>query len=133
MWWKDYLPEFFSIIIKGFVLKEIVNPNKIFLTGYSAGGDGIYHLGPMLADWLAGAAMMAGHPNGVELYNVRNIAFSIQVGGQDAAYNRNELARNYIKTMNELEAKYGGFSAKYCHVFDDCSHWMNKKDANMFN
>jgi len=56
----------------------------------------------MLADWLAGAAMMAGHPNGVELFNVRNIAFSIQVGGKDAAYNRNELARNYIKTMNEL-------------------------------
>jgi poly(3-hydroxybutyrate) depolymerase len=72
------------------VLKEIVNPNKIFMTGYSAGGDGIYHLGPMLADWLAGAGMMAGHPNGVELYNVRNIAFSIQVGGKDSAYNRNQ-------------------------------------------
>jgi hypothetical protein len=44
----------------------------------------------MIADWLAGAAMMAGHPNNVELYNVRNISFSIQVGGKDAAYNRNE-------------------------------------------
>ena len=41
----------------------MVNPNKVFMSGYSAGGDGTYHLGPMLADWWAGAAMMAGHPN----------------------------------------------------------------------
>lgn len=103
------------------------------MTGYSAGGDGIYHLGPMLADWLAGAGMMAGHPNGVELYNVRNIAFSIQVGGKDSAYNRNQQALNYIRTMQELSSKYGGFNCKYCNVFDDCEHWMNRKDANIFN
>lgn len=67
MWWKSYLPPFFDIIIKAFVLKDIVNPNKIFISGYSAGGDGIYHLAPMMADWVAGAAMMAGHPNSVEI------------------------------------------------------------------
>lgn len=71
----------------------------------------------MMADDLAGAAMMAGHPNGVEVYNVRNIAFSVQVGGQDSAYNRNNLARQYIRTMEELRQKYGGFSTKYCNVF----------------
>ena len=65
MWWKAYLPSFFDIIIKAFVLKGIANPNKVFISGYSAGGDGIYHLASMMADWLAGAAMMAGHPNGV--------------------------------------------------------------------
>ena len=65
MWWKPYLPNFLSIIIKGFVSNDIVNPNKVFITGYSAGGDGVYNLGPMLADWWAGAAMMAGHPNHV--------------------------------------------------------------------
>ena len=61
------MPPFFDIIIKAFVLKDIVNPNKIFISGYSAGGDGIYHLAPMMADWVAGAAMMAGHPNSVEI------------------------------------------------------------------
>jgi poly(3-hydroxybutyrate) depolymerase len=45
----------------------MVNPNKIFITGYSAGGDGVYHLASMVADWWAGAAMMAGHPNNTEL------------------------------------------------------------------
>jgi hypothetical protein len=33
-----------------------------------------------MADYFAGAAMMAGHPNGAYLNNVRNIPFSIQVG-----------------------------------------------------
>jgi poly(3-hydroxybutyrate) depolymerase len=65
MWFKDYLPDFFNIVIKGFVLTGLVNPNKVFISGYSAGGDGTYHLTPMLADWFAGGAMMAGHPNGV--------------------------------------------------------------------
>ena len=67
MWWRDYLEDFFSIIIRGFVFNQLVNPNKVFITGYSAGGDGVYHLAPRMADWLAGAAMMAGHPNHVEL------------------------------------------------------------------
>jgi len=35
---------------------------------------------PRLVDYLAGAAMMAGHPNGIHSINLRNIAFSIQVG-----------------------------------------------------
>lgn len=65
MWFKAYLVEFFNIVIKGFVLTGLVDPNKVFISGYSAGGDGTYHMTPMMADSWAGAAMMAGHPNGV--------------------------------------------------------------------
>ena len=48
----------------------------------------MYHLAPRMADHLAGAAMMAGHPNGINFMNIRNIGFSIQVGEKDGAYNR---------------------------------------------
>ncbi len=89
-------------IFRGFILSGEVDANKIFLTGYSAGGDGIYHMAPMMADYLAGAAMMAGHPNDSDLDNLRNIAFSIQVGGDDSAYDRNSHAQNYINKMKEL-------------------------------
>ena len=65
MWFQGYLPDIYNIVIKGFVLSGLVNPNKVFISGYSAGGDGAYHLASMMADSLAGAAMMAGHPNGV--------------------------------------------------------------------
>jgi poly(3-hydroxybutyrate) depolymerase len=59
---------------------DMIDTNRVFITGYSAGGDGIYHLASMMADVLSGAAMMAGHPNRAEVYNLRNLAFSVQVG-----------------------------------------------------
>ena len=57
-------------------------------------------MAPRMADYLAGAAMMAGHPNGINLMNVRNIAFSLQVGANDSAYNRNQECIKYINTLN---------------------------------
>lgn len=63
MWFKDYLEDFILEITHAFVINDLVDPNRVFLTGYSAGGDGVYHLAPRMADFLAGAAMMAGHPN----------------------------------------------------------------------
>lgn len=80
MWWKSYVEQFLTAVIRAFVVTGLADPDKVFVSGYSAGGDGVYHLGPMLADWLAGAAMMAGHPNHSEMENVRNMPFSIQCG-----------------------------------------------------
>jgi poly(3-hydroxybutyrate) depolymerase len=81
MWWKDYMVKIIGIITQCFSILDMINQNKVFISGYSAGGDGIYHLAGMMADSLAGAAMMAGHPNNAEICNLRNITFSIQVGG----------------------------------------------------
>ena len=64
MWWKSYLVDFFSTVIRAFVINKVVDVNRVYVTGFSAGGDGIYHLGPMMADVWAGACMMSGHPNG---------------------------------------------------------------------
>ena len=44
------------------VINEDVNPNKVYLLGYSAGGDGVYQLAPRMADRWAAAAMMADSP-----------------------------------------------------------------------
>ena len=62
------------------VLFENVNPNRVYVIGYSAGGDGIYQIGPRMADRWAGAAMIAGHPNGAPPDNLRNTAFTLHVG-----------------------------------------------------
>jgi predicted peptidase len=65
----------------------------VYILGYSAGGDGIYYLGPRLADYLAAASMMAGHPNNASPLNLRNIGFSIYMGENDSAYDRNIVAK----------------------------------------
>lgn len=93
MWRKPYMEDFLYGITHAFTTTNLVNPNKVFLTGYSAGGDGVYHMAPRMADHFAGAAMMAGHPNKVDLVNIRNLPFSIVVGGKDTPYNRNVLAQ----------------------------------------
>ena len=79
-----------------FTALGFIDNNRVFITGYSAGGDGVYHLGGMMADYLAGAAMMAGHPNNASIWNLRNIAFSVQVGGLDHAYDRSNWCKAYI-------------------------------------
>lgn len=80
MWWKHYIPDVLTIIIQCFSILNMIDTNKVFVTGYSAGGDGIYHVASMMADLLAGAAMMAGHPNRAPIYNMRNLTFAIHVG-----------------------------------------------------
>ena len=57
-------------------------------------------MAPRMADHFASAAMMAGHPNNVDLHNIRNLPFSIQVGGKDTPYNRNILAQKYIDKID---------------------------------
>ena len=54
-------------MIKAFVLKGDVDANKIYLTGSKEGGDAVYQLSPMHADWWAGANTASGHPNGVAI------------------------------------------------------------------
>ena len=77
------------------IAKYNVNPNKIFLLGYSAGGDGVYQLAPRMADRFAAASMSAGHPNDASPLGLRNIGFSIHMGNNDSAYNRNLVAEEW--------------------------------------
>lgn len=125
MWFKEYMEDFILEIIRAFVLNDLVDINKVFLTGYSAGGDGVYHLASRMADHLAGAAMMAGHPNGAHFTNLRNIRFSIQVGGKDHAYNRANEGIKCSRMMAQLRQNYGGYQNQ-CKVMANKGHWMDK-------
>ena len=85
------------------ILFEDVNPNQVYIMGYSAGGDGVYQLAPRMADQLAAAAMMAGHPNNASPLGLRNIGFTLHMGGQDKAYNRNGIARQWKQKLADLQ------------------------------
>jgi hypothetical protein len=131
MWFKDYMEDFMLEIIRAFCLNGLADINKVFISGYSAGGDGVYHMGPRMADHLAGAAVMAGHPNGAHLLNLRNIPFSIQVGERDNAYNRANEAIKYSGMLAQLEQNYGGFEHQ-CKIMSGKPHWMDKQDTIIF-
>ena len=74
-----------------------LDPNKVYLMGYSAGGDGVYQLAPRMADRFAAAAMMAGHPNETSPLGLRNLPFTIHMGENDTPYKRNKVAAEWKK------------------------------------
>ncbi|MGM9551502.1 MAG: LamG-like jellyroll fold domain-containing protein [Clostridia bacterium] len=77
-----------------------INPDRIYLVGYSAGGDGVYQITARMADFFAAANMSAGHPNGVDLTNVKNMPLYLQCGELDDSYGRNEETVKYGENEN---------------------------------
>lgn len=77
-----------------------INPNRVYLVGYSAGGDGVYQISARMADYFAAANMSAGHPNGVDLTNVKNMPLYLQCGENDTAYDRNKVTEEYGENEN---------------------------------
>lgn len=129
MWFRPHLDTLFKMIIQGAIAELDVNPNKVYLLGYSAGGDGAYRMAPRLADHWAAASMMAGHPGEASPINLRNTPFMVWMGENDSAYTRNALAIEYGKRMDSLrKADTRGYIHE-TNIVQGCGHWMNRIDT----
>ncbi len=130
MWHQDHIDLMFDRIIEDAILFEGVNPNRVYLMGYSAGGDGVYQLAPRMADRFAAASMMAGHPNEASPLGLRNLPFAIHVGEKDAAFNRNTIAAEWGTKLDELaKADPKGYT-HHVEVHPGKPHWMDREDAS---
>ena len=128
LWHEAHIDDLFDRLIANFVMERGVNPDRIYLMGYSAGGDGVYQLAPRMADRFAAAAMMAGHPNDASPLGLRNLPFMIFAGGDDAAYDRNKVAAEWGDKLAKLrEGDAGGYENKVT-VYEGLGHWMNGRD-----
>lgn len=129
LWHEGHIDVLFDQLISDMIVFENVNPDRVYLMGYSAGGDGVYQLAPRIADRLASAAMMAGHPNEARPEGLRNIGFTIHMGANDSAYNRNRIAAEWGRKLDALQA---ADPKGYIHetiIHPDKGHWMNLQDA----
>lgn len=133
-------------IIENMIAFGEVDPNRVYILGYSAGGDAAYQIPARMPDRWAAAGMSAGHPNGVPPDNYAALAFLIQVGEKDSAYKRNQVAAEYGVKLKKLAADNPGLyrHAAYIHkgrshgimdhgpagtkqkVFADPSAWLEK-------
>lgn len=139
-------------LIEDMVLFEGVDPNRVYLLGFSAGGDGVYQVVPRMADRFAAANMSAGHHNWIGFENLYNTPFVIQVGELDSLYSRNTVAAENYLTLKKLNQKYGGGYATdvfihsgYYHngwpdnnarrvlgtVVSDPAKWLNKEPTSV--
>eukprot|EP00567_Pseudictyota_dubia_P002876 CAMPEP_0197449326 /NCGR_PEP_ID=MMETSP1175-20131217/21017_1 /TAXON_ID=1003142 /ORGANISM="Triceratium dubium, Strain CCMP147" /LENGTH=384 /DNA_ID=CAMNT_0042981421 /DNA_START=180 /DNA_END=1334 /DNA_ORIENTATION=+ len=129
LWHQGHIDGFFDRIIENMIVFEDVDPNKVYLMGYSAGGDGVYHLAARMADRWAGAAMMAGHPNDAQPDSLRNTSFTIHVGGKDSGYDRNKVALSWKSRLSNLQNEDPGGYDHWVELYEDKGHWLDFKDA----
>jgi dienelactone hydrolase len=129
LWHEGHIDPMFQRLIENHIALRGVSPDKIYLMGYSAGGDGVWQLAPRMADRFAAAAMMAGHPNEAQLFGLRNLPFAIFMGANDAAHNRNGVAVAKSAEMAELQKADPGGYVHMSRIYEGLPHWMNRKDA----
>ena len=130
MWHQDHIDRIFNRLIQNMIAKYNVNPNKIFLLGYSAGGDGVYQLAPRMADRFAAASMSAGHPNDASPLALRNIGFSIHMGKNDSAYNRNNVAEEWKVQLEDLKSQDMGGYENFVKIYEGRGHQISHAKEN---
>ena len=114
--------ELYDRLITYMILCHDVDPNRVYLLGFSAGGDGVFQVTPRMADRWAAANMSSGHPNGVSMVNLYHVPFVIQVGEHDTAYNRNRVGAEYGVKLDELQQKHPDGYVHECWVHQDKGH-----------
>ncbi|MCK0156598.1 dienelactone hydrolase family protein [Cellulophaga sp. F20128] len=129
LWHENHIDDFLEQLIKNAIIMEGVNPNKVYIMGYSAGGDGVFQLAPRMADYWAAAAMMAGHPGDASILSLRNLPFAIYMGGKDGAYQRNEHAATWGAKLDSVQKIEPGHYIHDVQIYPEMPHWMSKKDT----
>lgn len=129
LWHEAHIDPLFDRLIADYVALRGVNPDRVYVMGYSAGGDGVWQIGPRMADRWAAAAMMAGHPNNASLLSLRNLPFAVFVGGSDTAYGRNHAVAERILELDRLRTADPGGYEHFGRIYPGLPHWMDRKDA----
>ena len=97
-------------LIEAMIVLHNADPDRVYLLGFSAGGDGVYQVSPRLADRFAAVNMSSGHPNDVSLLNLANCPICLQAGirdwyDEDAM--RSVRAAEFDETLSGFREKYG--------------------------
>lgn len=120
--WEDETFPAITRLVENYIILKNVNPNKVYLMGFSAGGDGTYALSERIPFLFAACSPQAGHPNGVSTINISNLPMYCAVGELDKAYDRNTLAPTYYKQIIAQNGKYCGNYIAKCEVVGNSPH-----------
>lgn len=132
LWHQAHIDPMFERLIENMIVFEGVDPNRVYITGYSAGGDGVYQLAPRMAYRFAAAGMMAGHPNETKPDGLRNIGFALHVGGDDAAYDRNKVGTKWKQQLEDLQKTDPDGYAHQAVIHSGKGHWMDRQETMAF-
>lgn len=129
LWHEPHIDPLLERLIEDMVALRGVDPNRVYLLGYSAGGNGVYHLAPRMADRFAAAATMAGYPTGAPQASLRNLPFAILVGRHDTTFDRLKEAEKWQVEFSTLCRQDPDGYHHFIRIYPEYGHWMKGKDA----
>lgn len=129
MWHQSHIDALLDRLIEAAIVCADVDPDRVYLLGYSAGGDGVYQLAPRMADRFAAAAMMAGHPNDAKPDGLRNLPFAVHMGANDSAFKRNEVAKQWGEMLDQLQKVDPKGYPHIVKLHEGKGHWMDRQDS----
>lgn len=102
--YDDYVYPLVARLVRNHLLFADVDPNKVFLMGYSHGGYGAYAIGPKMPDRFAAihASAAAATDGETAALNLRNTVFSAMVGERDTMYGRLDRNRAFLAEIERL-------------------------------
>ncbi len=90
-------------LVQQFLLFSDVDPNKVFIMGYSHGGYGAFGIGPKMPYRFAAIHSSAAAPaDGAKPQTLRNTPFTYMVGEKDTAHGRINRARDFALAIASL-------------------------------
>jgi hypothetical protein len=103
--YDNYVPPLIIHLIQQFLLFGDVDPNKVYVMGYSHGGYGAFFIGPRIPDRFAAVHASASAPTdgAISPLNLRNTHFTYMVGDKDNAYGRRERCERFDKEIQKLK------------------------------
>ncbi|MGE4550820.1 MAG: hypothetical protein AAEJ57_05470 [Opitutales bacterium] len=112
--YTGYVYPLIAKLIRQFLLFEEVNPNKIFIMGYSHGGYGAFAIGPKMADRFAAIHSSAAAPTDRESSpkNLRNTPFTFMIGDRDTAYGRLKRCIAFNDEIGKLRVRQDIYPAR---------------------
>jgi pimeloyl-ACP methyl ester carboxylesterase len=95
-------------LVRQMVLFAGVNPDKVFLMGYSHGGYGAYAIGPKIPDRFAAihASAAAATDGESTPRTLRNTVFTVMVGEKDTMYGRYERNQKFRGLIDALRQEH---------------------------
>jgi hypothetical protein len=108
--YDNYVPPLVSNLIRQFLLFGDVDPDKVFLMGYSHGGYGAFFIGPKIPDRFAAVHASAAAPTDgtISARSLRNTRFTFMIGENDNAYGRRERCEKFNKEIQKLKEENKG-------------------------
>ncbi|HWY76996.1 MAG TPA: transglutaminase domain-containing protein [Verrucomicrobiae bacterium] len=106
--YDDYVYPLIANLIHEFLLFGDVDPNKVFIMGYSHGGYGAFAIGPKEPDLFAAIHASAAAPTDGETTGktLRNTIFTCMVGENDTMYGRFDRDKKFRESIKEFRGDH---------------------------